>query len=172
MRDIVKRGHKIGLHPSFESFKNAELVKNNKEQLTYGIKNNLNEKFNFGARQHYLRWSCPETWQYYEDAGLKFDTTLSFADHIGFRCGICYEYPVFNILTRKQLSLIEYPLIVMECSGIDKMYMNLLHKEMNDRCNSLKRCCQKYNGNFIILWHNTRFIKKEEAALYKSIIGG
>lgn len=171
MQDIAKRRHKIGLHPSFESFKNAELLKNNKEQLDSAIKDNLNKNFEFGARQHYLRWSCPETWQYYENAGLKFDTTLSFADHIGFRCGICYEYPVFNLLTRRQLSLIEYPLIVMECSGLDEMYMNLPHKEMYERCNNLKRYCQKYNGNFVILWHNTRFIKKEEAKLYKSIIG-
>ncbi len=170
MQDIVKRRHKIGLHPSFESFKNAELVKNNKEQLDYAIKNNLNKNFNFGARQHYLRWSCPETWQYYEDAGLKFDTTLSFADHIGFRCGICYEYPVFNLLTRRQLSLIEYPLIVMECSGLDERYMNLSINEMYDRCNSLKRYCQKYSGNFVILWHNSRFVNKEEIELYKKII--
>lgn len=170
MQDIVKRGHKIGLHPSFESFKNAELIKNNKEQLDYAIKNNLNKNFNFGARQHYLRWSCPETWQYYEDVGLKFDTTLSFADSIGFRCGICYEYPVFNLLTRRQLSLIEYPLIVMECSGLDERYMKLSINEMYNRCNSLKRFCQKYNGNFVILWHNSRFVKKEETELYKKII--
>lgn len=170
MQDIVKSGHKIGLHPSFESFKNAELVKNDKEQLTYGIKNNLNKKFSFGARQHYLRWSCPETWQYYENAGLKFDTTLSFADHIGFRCGICYEYPVFNLLIRNQLSLIEYPLIVMECSGLDERYMKLSINEMYDRCNSLKRFCKKYNGNFVILWHNSRFIKKKEVDLYNKII--
>lgn len=170
MQDIAKRRHKIGLHPSFESFKNAELVKNNKEQLDYAIKNNLNKNFNFGARQHYLRWSCPETWQYYENAGLKFDTTLSFADHIGFRCGICYEYPVFNLLTRKQLNLIEYPLIVMEGTGLDLNYMNLDNLEMLNRCVRLKEVCKKYKGNFIFLWHNTRFKKESEKAIYTQLL--
>lgn len=170
MKDICRRGHKIGLHPSFESFKNYSVMENNKKLLDFGIKNNLNRKFKFGARQHYLRWSCPETWQYYEDVGVIFDTTLSYADHIGFRCGICYEYPVFNLLTRKRLNLLEYPLIVMECSGLDDRYMNLSDNEMLEKCLNLKDCCQKYSGNFIILWHNTRFIEGKDSLLYKKII--
>lgn len=170
MKDICKRGHKIGLHPSFESFKNYSVMENNKKLLDFGIKNNLNREFKFGARQHYLRWSCPETWQYYEDVGLTFDTTLSYADHIGFRCGICYEYPVFNLLTGKQLKLIEYPLIVMEGSGLDWNYMNLNCTDMLNRCIELKSKCMKFYGNFVILWHNTRFKNIYEKNIYKKII--
>ena len=117
--------------------------------------------------QHYLRWSCPETWQYYEDAGLKYDTTLSFADHIGFRCGICYEYPVFNVITRKALQLRERPLLVMECSGLDKNYMNLSTEDMLKRVLAIGAKCKKYYGDFVILWHNSRFVEKSEIDLYQ-----
>ncbi|MEG2515996.1 MAG: hypothetical protein RSA61_04095, partial [Acidaminococcaceae bacterium] len=123
-----------------------------------------------GGRQHYLRWTAPETWQYYEDAGLAYDTTLSFADHIGFRCGICYEYHPFNVRTRKKLNLLEYPLIVMECSGLDERYMQLSYDEMLQRCVRLKAQCEKHHGNFVILWHNSRFRTEEERETYFRII--
>ena len=47
-------------------------------------------------RQHYLRWRAPTTWQNWEDAGLDYDSTVGYADHVGFRAGTCYEYPIFN----------------------------------------------------------------------------
>ena len=50
------------------------------------------------------------------DAGLDYDTTVSFADTPGFHCGVCYEFPVFNVLTRQKLPLIERPLVVMDCT--------------------------------------------------------
>ena len=54
----------------------------------------------WGGRQHYLRWEAPTTWRAWEEAGLDYDSTLTFADHAGFRCGVCFEYPVYDILLR------------------------------------------------------------------------
>jgi hypothetical protein len=41
-----------------------------------------------------------------DEAGIDYGSTLSYADHAGFRCGVCYEYPAFDIKKRKQLKLI------------------------------------------------------------------
>jgi len=30
------------------------------------------------------------------DAGMDYDSTLSYADRPGFRCGTCSEYPAFD----------------------------------------------------------------------------
>ena len=32
----------------------------------------------------------------------------------GFRCGICYEFPVFHVIKRIKMNLIEEPLSFME----------------------------------------------------------
>ena len=155
------------MHPEFASYKDGALIKKNAFVLKNMLKKNNIQVDKFGARQHYLRWQVPDTWQHYEDAGIEYDTTLSYADHIGFRCGICYEYPVFNFKTREQLKLKEYPLIVMDGSGID--YMGLSYEEMEKRTIRLKHSCEKYNGNFVLLWHNDMFIDTKLNVLYRKI---
>lgn len=170
IRDILGRGHNLGVHPGAGSYIRREFVQVDADMLRELIaKENLNINA-FGGRQHYLQWKAPETWGYYEAAGLLYDTTLSYADHIGFRCGICYDYPTYNAVTHERYKLREYPLEVMECSGLD--YMGLSHEEMRESCCALKHKVKKYGGTFVILWHNTRFIEEEEAALYEQILDG
>lgn len=171
MDDIHSRGHLIGFHGSYHSYNNADRINTEfsrlKEKcLTKGIKNEI-----WGGRQHYLRFKAPDTWQIWEDAGLKYDVTLSFADQAGFRCGTCYEYPVYNIKTRKKLSLIEVPLVVMECTVTDSEYMGLgLTPVALEVFLKYKQRCKMYNGNFTILWHNTRLLNEAEKELYSMIV--
>ena len=169
-RKILDRGHKIGIHPGFGSKDKVELIKGDADKLRKMIAAEKLSVDSFGGRQHYLHWSVPETWTYYEQAGIIYDTTLSYADHIGFRCGICYDYPVYNVIIHEQYKLREYPLVVMECSGLGERYMNLSHEEMLKRCRGLKEKVQKYRGAFVILWHNTSFITEEEIECYKGIL--
>ena len=172
LRTISCRGHEIGLHPSFNTYLDPFQTKKEFQRLVQicneeGIRQNL-----WGGRQHYLRWNNPRTWQNWEDAGLTYDSTLTFADMAGFRCGTCYEFPVYNLLTRKTLKLVERPLIVMESSVLDEWYMGL-KKDLSEAFNyivNLKKTCRQYNGNFTLLWHNSRFEEPEYRNLYQQII--
>lgn len=60
--------------------------------------------------QYFFPWETPTTFQNWQDAGLNYDTTLSFAtlsfaDVAGFRCGVCYEFPTFNLKNSPLLKL-------------------------------------------------------------------
>jgi hypothetical protein len=127
---------------------------------------------NFG-RQHFLRFEAPTTWQIWEDNNMKWDSTLSYADREGFRCGVCYEFPVFNFLTRKELNLYEKPLIVME--GSFTTYQKHISKQdMIDKIVNLQNKVRKYNGTFVILWHNSSFNTpswNKYKGVYEYIIG-
>ncbi len=169
-RRMMERGHKIGIHPGFGSKDMAKLIERDTDKLRQMIAAEKLPVKSIGGRQHYLHWSAPATWQYYEAARITYDTTLSYADHIGFRCGICYDYPVYNVVTHERYDLREYPLEVMEGSGLEKQYMNLSHEEMLYRCRRLKEKTEKYKGIFVILWHNTSFMKAEDIELYKGIL--
>lgn len=130
------------------------------------------EQKTWGGRQHYLRWNVPATWRNYAEAELDYDTTLSYADHAGFRCGTCHPFPVFDVEQNKALDLVEYPLIVMECSVLGERYMNLQHDEALEYILKLKRSCRKYNGCFGLLWHNSSFVEPAEVDLYKNVLEG
>lgn len=63
-----------------------------------------------------------KSWGY---AYLGYDSTLGFAGHSGFRCGVGFEYPVSDVINREALKLKECPLVEMECVIISERYMNL-----------------------------------------------
>lgn len=161
---IKKRKHKIGIHPSFSSFKNKEQLDIEIERL---------EKHHspiIEGRQHYLKFSNPETWQDWEDAGLKFDSTIGYENDFGFRAGVCYEYQVFNILTRKKLNLIEQPLIFMESAVYERR--NTI-EVFTIELQNLVKTVKMYHGNFVFLWHNSNlntFEWRKAGAKYPEIV--
>lgn len=170
LRDIHSRGHEIGLHPSYESYNNLEQTRIEFNKLLQiceeeGIQQNL-----WGGRQHYLRWQGPNTWRNWADVGLNYDSTLGYNEQIGFRCGVCYEYPVFDLERHIELRLIERPLIVMEGSIFDQQNMGLSYEKADKTIERIKNCCRKYNGEFIILWHNNTFTELKRWIFYEHVL--
>ena len=149
---IKNRNHNVGIHGTYKSYNKLNDFKNELDRLKK-IQNKITE-----GRQHYLRFENPTTWQIWEDNNLKIDSTIGFSNTGGFRAGTCYEYPVFNILTRKTLNLIERPLIAMEVA------IKTAYPKPNNFYNKiieLSEIVKKYNGNFVFLWHNNNFYTHE-----------
>ena len=128
---------------------------------------NISPQKILSGRQHFLRWKNPITWRFYEQVGLFYDFTLNFHEHEGFRCGTCYDYPVYDLIKRKKLNLREIPLIIMD--GNLKDYQKLSLEEALNRALMLKQRVKKYNGLFTILWHNSSFDKYDGWKKWKRI---
>jgi hypothetical protein len=169
LRKIHQRGHEIGLHTSYHTYQNPAQTKKEFETLKRVCGEEGIEQEYWGGRQHILRWETPTTFQNWNDAGLDYDSTLSFAEKIGFRCGVCYEFSTFNLHTKKHLKLRERPLIVMECSALDSRYMNLGTQDglALQQILDIKNCCKTFRGNFTLLWHNNRFVSSQEVEIYQ-----
>lgn len=74
---------------------------------------------------HYLQWRHPDTLRAWNAAGMTYDSTLSYVDHAGFRCGTCFEYQAFDPVAQEALDLRLRPLIVMEGGVFGPQYMGL-----------------------------------------------
>jgi hypothetical protein len=171
LRNIHTRGHEIGLHTSYNTYRDPAQTAKEFEILKQTCEQEGIEQTTWGGRQHFLRWETPTTFSNWNVAGLDYDTTLSFADHAGFRCGTCYEYPVYDLINQQPLKLRERPLIAMECSIIDKRYMGLGTGEAAlEIFLSLKRTCQQFDGDFTLLWHNSRLVELNQLALYENVV--
>ncbi|WP_019673910.1 polysaccharide deacetylase family protein [Psychrobacter lutiphocae] len=168
---IHKRGHEIGLHPSYNSFKSPNIIKREADRLrTVMDQENINQP-DIGGRMHVLRWTHPLTLQAWNDASLSYDSTLGYADMPGFRCGTCFEYPAFNPMTQKILDVRIRPLIAMECSVIDKRYLGLGYTQGSlDKFMQLKDTCKRIKGCFTLLWHNSHFQYDGDKYIYKRLI--
>ena len=168
---IDKRGHEIGVHGFYGTYLNNKAFTDDVQLLqdtlvAIGIGQEIK-----GGRQHYLQWQNPETFVIWENTGVRYDSTLSFADIPGFRCGTCYEYSVYDCITRRKLKLKERPLIAMECSIIAERYMNLgLTNDALQVFENLKAKCKYYNGNFVLLFHNTEFLTEAQKQFYIEVL--
>lgn len=152
IKEIISRGHIIGLHPSYNCYNDVELLKSEKLKLESATGIEIKE-----VRQHFLRMEQPTTFVNQELCGFKSDSSLGYVEDIGFRCGICNEFPIFDFLSGKQLKLIEKPLIVMEGSLIK--YKKLKPVDALIEIKAIIDCVKKHNGEFVFLWHNTSFNK-------------
>lgn len=171
MRNIHQRGHEIGLHPSYNTFKNASAIQSEANHLKkICVEENIDLPV-IGGRMHYLRWQHPYTMQAWNDAGLAYDSTMSYADHAGFRCGTCFEYPAINPITKEMLRLRIRPLIAMECSIISDTYMGLGWKEEGlNKFVELADKCKRIGGCFTLLWHNSQLITPRQKKMYENIL--
>jgi hypothetical protein len=171
MRRIHDRGHEIGLHPSYGTYQKPELIAQEAQRLrTVLAEENIQQNV-LGGRMHYLRWEHPATLRAWADAGMDYDSTLSYADRPGFRCGTCFEYPAFDPVAREPLNLRVRPLAAMECSVIDACYLGLGTGEAaRAKFEQLKDSCRAVNGCFTVLWHNSRLITAKEKKQYAQTV--
>lgn len=171
MRQIHRRGHEIGLHPSYQSYLHADIIRSEAQRLRKIAAEEDISQPQWGGRMHYLRWSQPITLKAWADAGMNYDSTLSYADRPGFRCGTCFEYPAFDPVACTALSLRIRPLIAMECSVMDPAYLGLGTGDAAlAKFQQLKNACRAVNGCFTLLWHNSRFDTDAEKKLYQTVL--
>ncbi len=150
MIKIQDRGHIIGLHPSYQTIEHPILLEQEKKLLEktsgFPIRH---------SRQHFLRFEIPTTWQLLEDSGIEWDSSLYYPEQAGFRCGTCHPFPVFNILSRKKLRLKEVPLTAMEVTWTS--YSKSTPTQMLADMGELLATVKAYQGEFVLLWHNSSF---------------
>lgn len=170
-QEIFTRGHEIGLHPGYETYDNAENFTKTVDELRRILKEERIEQNQLGGRQHFLRWDSSKTPHLWEANGLDYDSTLSFADKLGFRCGTSHEFTMYDLVNRCAFNLKQRPLIVMECTVIATRYEGLGYSDKTlDRFNDFKTKTQMYTGDFTLLWHNSHFENVKDKEIYKKII--
>jgi len=171
MRRIHQRGHEIGLHPSYDTCAHSERIAREGHRLQRICTEEGIEQSQWGGRMHYLRWQWPTTAHGWEQAGFQYDSTLSYADRPGFRCGTCHTYTMFDPVAQRPLRLIQRPLIAMECSVIAPHYLGLGYGPASLALfHRLKQHCQAVGGQFTLLWHNSHFTTAEDRELYGQVV--
>jgi hypothetical protein len=149
MQRIHRRGHELGFHPTDVE---PERTVRNFARLRAVAEGAGIRQDAWGGRQHYLRWENPSTWRTWERAGLDYDRTLSYPDHIGFRTGTCHPYPVFDVLERRPLRLRERPFQVMDRTIFE--YMGLEPDAAHAAVAEIAAQCRRHDGELCLLWHN------------------
>jgi transposase-like protein len=159
---LREREVEIGIHPGYETF----LAPDRLLQEIRVLREVVGEQ-PMGGRQHLLRW-CPETWLHWESCGLAYDSTVGYADRIGFRAGTCIPYRPWLISQNREARLIEIPLLVMEVTLAE--YMGLTPQQSLDAILECVARCRLVGGVFTLLWHNSSLIDPIYGDVYEKAL--
>ena len=170
LKMIYARGHRIGLHASSGTYKDLKKAKMEFEKLILKMKELGIKQSSVGNRQHFLRFEVPTTWRILDQVGVDYDSTMTYAQHVGFRTGSCYEYTVYDLERREPLKIKERPLMVMDGTLFAEKYMNLDYEEALNYIEILAKRVKMFNGNFVLLWHNTMVMTDAQKHFYERVL--
>jgi len=158
---------KIGLQPSYFSFKNVDKLK--KEKLR--LENIINTPIRF-SRQHFLRLSIPETYQHLIDIDIEEDYTMGYANAVGFRASTCTPFYFYDLDFEIQTPLKIFSFAIMDISL--KENMQLTNEESFVKIQKLKQEVKNVNGTFISLFHNQTLSENSNwkgwTTIYKNMV--
>jgi hypothetical protein len=141
----------IGLHGSPESAFDVQVLNRELDVLR---KLGLSPS---GFRTHYLHFDYQKSFSVLEQAGIKYDSTLGYWEHIGYRAGISFPFYPFNLKENRPFRVLEIPLIVMDTTLFSHKAMNLNSIRAGLRLSGMLVRAAKYQSHISLLWHNTTF---------------
>lgn len=147
---LTSEGYEVGLHGTMQSALSQSSL-----DLTLKNLQDVSPKPVVGIRQHFLKYSVPETTRIQEKAGLQYDSTLGFAQHEGFRNSYCWPFRMYDFENDRPAGIWEIPLTVMDVTLFAYRKLDFQHsmKAITELVNEV----QKFNGVFSLLWHNSFF---------------
>ncbi len=112
----------------------------------------IQKKEVYNSRQHYLRFTIPNTYRSLIEAGIRHEYSLGYAETIGFRAGTSFPFQWFDLERNEVTALQIHPFCIMDVSL--KNYLNLSSQEAIKTIQTMLDEIQKVNGHFISIWHN------------------
>ncbi|MEF8848446.1 MAG: polysaccharide deacetylase family protein [Candidatus Thermoplasmatota archaeon] len=167
IKDIDDRGWEVGLHGGYHTYNDLNKMKQEKKNLEDILKKKV-----VGYRNHFLRFKTPDTWEKLSKAGFKYDTTYGYPDMVGFRNGMCHPFKPYSLNQKKEIDILEIPLMIMDVTLLSYMHLNL--EESFKICKKIIERTRSLNGVLTILWHNRSFSEKFYPGwkkLYEKILG-
>lgn len=143
IRRLDARGWEIGLHGSYLSYKDTELLKREKADLERIVGHEVG-----GIRQHYLNLD-PSTWSRQAEAGFLYDASFGYTDDVGFKEN---RFQPFRPLPDRKFYVI--PLAIMDGCVLRKAAPLDEARRVIDQAEAHEAC-------LVLNWHQERFSEKE-----------
>ncbi|HRO69667.1 MAG TPA: hypothetical protein PK951_04780, partial [Chitinophagaceae bacterium] len=146
----------IGLHPSWRSGDEYELLKKEIETLS-----RITGSGCLSSRQHYIRVDLPDTYRRLLDAGIRYDFSMGYGGINGFRASVTTPFYWYDLQEEKQTDLMLFPFCYMEANSFyeQKFTAQQALEEMRE----YRKVVKSVGGMLITIWHN-HFLGSEKVA--------
>ena len=150
LRNLIRYhagGYTVGIHPSWQSGDNNELLTEEVQTLEEII-----EKKVAYSRQHYIRLTMPETYRHLIEVGVEKDFSMGYGTINGFRASFAGSFPWYDLKNEFKTNLQLFPFCFMDANSFYEQKLNAgqaLHELM-----TYYHSVKKVNGLMVTIWHN------------------
>ena len=140
--------HPIGIHPSFGSKEQQNIVGNEIHRLE-----KITEQRIIRSRQHFLFLKFPETYQRLTNLNIKEDYSMGYADMCGFRASIATPFYWYNLVEEQITTLQIFPFQLMDVTFNN--YLKLKPEAVLEHVMPVIENTKQVGGHLISIWHNS-----------------
>ncbi len=169
---IDRRGHNIGIHPGYDSFRDAAALLADVAALQAAAARAGVTLEDVGGRHHYLRWDPEHSPGCWDDAGLAHDSSFGFAEQPGFRAGTSRPFLLWDHVRERATGVEERPLIWMDASIFATDPDGLESEAVLSQAVALREHCYRHGGDFTFLVHNDGYTAPGGPAAYRLLLTG
>lgn len=146
VRRLSEKDH-IGVHPSVMSTKHNDVLCKEKNVLEQTVGKQLG-----AARQHYILFNLPETFERFLDAGFDNDYSMGYGSINGFRASYCLPFRWFNLSNNKITNLMMHPFCFMDANAhFEQKYSAA---EAYEELTAYAAITRQVQGKLITIFHN------------------
>ncbi len=139
--------YSVGIHPSWRSGDEHELLKKETNILS-----SITGQKVLSSRQHYIRFTLPETFRRLIEGGIRFDFSMGYGSINGFRASVATPFYWYDLEKEQQTGLTLFPFCYMEANSFYEQKYSAVQAldEMRYYYNTVR----SVNGTFVMIWHN------------------
>jgi hypothetical protein len=138
----------VGIHPSWQSGDDHDELA---EEI--GLLADLTGSKIVSSRQHYIRFTLPETFRRLMDSGIRFDFSMGYGSINGFRASVATPFYWYDLEKESRTDLLLFPFCFMEANSFYEQH-DSPQKALADMKYYYK-VVKEVNGTFIMIWHNS-----------------
>lgn len=136
-----------GLHPSWQSGTDGWLLE--KEMQALG--NMIHQPVTI-SRNHYLRFTVPDTYRRLISAGIRDDYSMAYGSINGFRASYALPYQWYDLEKESITGLVIHPFCFMEANSF--FHQGYSAEQAGEEIQYYHDTVKKVDGEFITLFHN------------------
>jgi len=140
-------GYTVGIHPSWQSGDDEQLLIKELEWLEEIINKNVTY-----SRQHYIRLRLPTTYQTLIKAGIEKDFSMGYGSINGFRASVASSFYWYDLEREMQTGLMLFPFCFMDATSFYEQKFTP-QQALNELMNYY-HAIKKVNGLMVTIWHN------------------
>lgn len=150
LKDIINRHsdqYSVGIHPSWQSGDDISLIEKEKKILE-----RICEKAIVDSRQHYIRFTLPQTFRHLINAGIENDFSMGYGSINGFRASVASPFYWFDLEKNEATRLVLYPFCYMDANSFYEQ--KYTPEQAFEEMIQYHKIVKGVNGTMISIWHN------------------